>query len=488
MVLGLLVMSSCARQRAETDPMSQVRDSRLSTKARIAAIERRWASASQGPRERQAAREDLKTVAGPSAWPVPLRLAAFKALADDRSEEGDTDTHRLTLLMLPREQDRGMTTFLAELAGTRGWSDATPALVRSLSRSWEKVRDEDRPEAKAIRTLNPEQGLAEVVWGVFVAPPEDRSVLRPVTTERIRADAWDLLARLDPRGEQRAEWLVTAPEQATGAIADLRACLRDLRCAPLTGDELRWLASLRDFNKPANRAWWDAATAAVATTDPVRTGRLQLRHIAAIHWAAAQGSPWLAADRAALLSELRGKLGSRPVYRRVRGDREGSVPSTERLAQVEATILWGDLLVALVIDRSLAGTRLARTLRAQSQMDRDDDSAEYGGLLVASPPHSDPPFNVVLYPPRPGDRRGDREFVASTDMIVQSDHALAHYHFHAQKPRNTEYAGPSQADMVYAARLGRACVVFTSIRVDTLNADVYFPGGEVLDLGTIVAP
>ncbi|MBL9032247.1 MAG: hypothetical protein JNM80_11145 [Phycisphaerae bacterium] len=485
---SLMTLGACASARPDPDPMSQVRDSKLSTAARIKAIDRRWASASEGARERQAAREDLKTVAGPGAWPAPLRLAAMRALADDRSEQGEADTKRLAILMLPRETDPGMTTLLSGLAAERGWTDATPALVRSLGRWNPRVADTERPEAKAIRTLNPDRPLAEVVWGVFVAPPEERSTLRPVSAERIRADAWDLLSRLDPTGDQRAAWLSTAPEEATGAIADLRACVRDLRCAPLTGDELRWLGSLRDFTKPANRSWWEAATAAVGSTDPERTGRLQLRHIAAIHWAAAHGSPWLSADRATLLAELKSKLASRPVHRRVRGERESRAPSSERLADVAATISWGDLLVALVVDKSLGGTRLARTLRAQAEMDREDTSAEYGGLLVASPPNADPPFNAVLYPPRPGDRRGDREFVASADMIAQSDHALAHYHYHAQKARNVEYAGPSQADILYAARLGRACVVFTSIRADTLNADLYLPGGEVIDLGTVVSP
>ena len=73
-------------------------------------------------------------------------------------------------------------------------------------------------------------------------------------------------------------------------------------------------------------------------------------------------------------------------------------------------------------------------------------------------------------------------------MIEQGDRSLAHYHFHAQEPRNSSYAGPSPADLAYAARLGRTCLVFTSVGSDTLNADLYQPDGVVLDLGELRRP
>lgn len=80
------------------------------------------------------------------------------------------------------------------------------------------------------------------------------------------------------------------------------------------------------------------------------------------------------------------------------------------------------------------------------------------------------------------------KFIASEDLIASSDLALSHYHFHVQKVQNREYAGPSEGDLDYAARLGRVCVVLTSLSEGVLNADAYFPGGYVIDLGEIARP
>jgi hypothetical protein len=73
-------------------------------------------------------------------------------------------------------------------------------------------------------------------------------------------------------------------------------------------------------------------------------------------------------------------------------------------------------------------------------------------------------------------------------MIEQGDRSLAHYHFHAQQPRNAKFAGPSPGDLAYASRYGRTCLVFTSIREDRLGVDLYQPDGTIIDLGEIARP
>jgi hypothetical protein len=70
-------------------------------------------------------------------------------------------------------------------------------------------------------------------------------------------------------------------------------------------------------------------------------------------------------------------------------------------------------------------------------------------------------------------------------MLRAGDAALFHYHFHAQRPDNRDYAGPSNGDLVYADRFGRACLVFTTVDEGVLNADYYQPGGARLDLGML---
>ena len=55
-----------------------------------------------------------------------------------------------------------------------------------------------------------------------------------------------------------------------------------------------------------------------------------------------------------------------------------------------------------------------------------------------------------------------------------------------------DYSGPGQGDDEYADRLGRSCLVFTSLSNDSLNADYYQPrnaaGFVVVDLGEIRRP
>jgi hypothetical protein len=74
-------------------------------------------------------------------------------------------------------------------------------------------------------------------------------------------------------------------------------------------------------------------------------------------------------------------------------------------------------------------------------------------------------------------------------MVNASDLALIHYHLHAQKDRNDEFAGPSPGDLLYSSRSGRTCVVFTTIgKGGRMNADCYQPDGAVIDLGELAPP
>ena len=145
---------------------------------------------------------------------------------------------------------------------------------------------------------------------------------------------------------------------------------------------------------------------------------------------------------------------------------------------------WGDLLTVLVVDEALSDVGVRRALVGHADLDFKDKTTEYGGLLGFQ---ADAKPRVVLFPPRPGQRQGDQKFIASDDMLAASDLALAHYHFHAQKRQNGDYAGPSEGDMVYAARYGRTCLVLTSLGERELAVDLYQPDGVILDLGDFSA-
>jgi hypothetical protein len=482
------LLGGCRSEPRGEDPLTDIKNPRLSERQRVEAIERVWADAAAGRIDRTAAREDLKTVAWSASWPLSMRMAALKAITSDTSPEGSQDTRAMARLMLPREPDAEVVRFLSELAAGGGWQEVTPALVRSLSRR-SSIPDKQRAEYGAIQRLNPAQPVERVVYGVFIEPPREEPAFGVVPAEKVRADAWDLLTRLDVGGAIRAE-LINSGE-AVGPIVDMRAALRDLRTLPLSGDEMIWLTSLRDQRDPRNGAWWQETASTIAKLDARVTTRLQLRHLEPIRWAGVHRPEWLNASREELLKEVRGRLEGRTFHRRTRREHDRIKPQPERLADWEAHLTWADLLSILVIDEGLRPEDLRRALFAQADMDREDKTAEYGGLLrtgAGAKPGAAAGFSVALFPPRPGTRQGDDQFVASTDMIAQSNHALAHYHFHVQSPRNAEYAGPSPNDLAYAARFGRNCLVFTSVSSDAMDVDYYQPDGVTLDLGEIRRP
>ncbi|MCL4742867.1 MAG: hypothetical protein KJZ54_11780 [Phycisphaerales bacterium] len=469
------------------DPLGDARNPKLSTKARVEAVGPAWEASAGNAADRNVTREALKAIAWSRSEPRDLRLASLRAVLSD--QEHEADSRQLVSLMLPHEPDREVVALLGTVAARNGWTEATSALVRSLSRPMLSVADHERAEWRAIEALHPGRPVEEVVLGVFLDPKTDPGPGDARYDERVRASAWDLLGRLDPTGVRRAEMLTTMDTsgvsgESRAAVEDIRAAFRDLAAAPVTGEELKWLRALRDGSKRENSAWWGEATRAIASLDGERRRGLGLRHAEPIRWATANRPEWIAAGRGELLSEVRSRLADRRNYRRVKDDTDFTRPHPDRLSDWEERLTWADLLTILLIDDALADERVRRELFRQADLDRDDGTTEYGGIIESDAGR----VRAVLFVPRASQRRHDREFVASQDMIDASDRALAHYHFHAQKARNREFAGPSVPDLVTAARLGRTSLVFTSIDSDLLNADLYQPDGVLIDLGEVRRP
>jgi hypothetical protein len=155
---------------------------------------------------------------------------------------------------------------------------------------------------------------------------------------------------------------------------------------------------------------------------------------------------------------------------------------------------WADVVTVLVVDQAVHATGMGTQWWEQIGRDQSDVSTEYGGViesLDATGSGANAGFRTVLYPPRPSQRFGDDRFVSSQDMLRHNGFALAHYHFHAREMPNRSYAGPGGGDMMYAAALGRACVVVTPVGEGRMNADYYHAnsgkgGVEVrIDLGEV---
>lgn len=481
--------------RMDADPLTAAREPRYAVSQRAAMVERAWADARAGKTNRSAVRGDLKDIAWSVDLPDAVRLAAVRAVLADDSAGAEADSKAMVGLMLPREPKAGVADELSQTAGARGWSEVTAALVRSLSRPREGVADRARAEFKALQRLHPDRRPEDLVLGVFLEPGvKDASATAVVSADRVRADAWDLLRRLDADGTTRAEFILTLQSGAgkeSESLAVMRRGLRELRVVTLSGDEYLWLARLAREDNSANKLWWGQVAGIVAGLESQRVGKLEIRHLEPIRWASVARPELLAATRQELLDQMRSRLNGRTVHTRSRADKETRAAVPERLEAWADRLSWGDLIALRCVDEALSDAGVASALLQQRELDMADTRAEYGGLLRCDQDAGDgrprAGFAAVLYPPREGERRGDAEFVTPLDMLEQSDVALAHYHFHAQSVRNDRFAGPSPKDLSYAGRFGRTCVVFTSLGENALNADYFQPDGVVIDLGVVSA-
>lgn len=480
-LVGATWLSGCSSDTSKLDPIDVLISRKQSESGRVASVQRAQEAAAADPSRAPATVRAFATVAWNVGEPAELRVRAIDGLlsspdATTRQEAKDT-----CKLILPREKSMQVVGFICRSASEQGWTDFIPAIVRSYARVIPAIEtEEERPERAALAKLGGGRAVEDIVFDVFVQPPAEEAELGRDWSRRVRADAWDLLARLDVDGTRRATLLSTlTPSNAKDdVLAAMEMAQRELRVVPLTGGELTWLLNLRDKAKTDNAAWWAASSqAAQAYAGDARVRGL--RHAEPIRWAAANRPAWASAGKEELSSELARRLEAREKFVRsvdVEGQRR-----KDDLRSNEDRLSWADLIAILTIDEAIRDPAVVASLVKQADLDRRDETTEYGGVLELV---NDRP-RALLYPPRPGQRQGDMQFVASDDMVARSDRALAHYHFHAQSVKNGTNAGPSRGDVQYAARSGRSCLVLTTVREGTLDVDYYQPNGVVVDLGTI---
>lgn len=476
-LLGALAMTGCASSSSEPKkaPLSAMGDANAHTDTQLAAIRRTWQAVDSGELEHAAARESLKRVVWARSRWEGVRKAAIETLLED--EPNLADTRNMLRLMLPTETQWSILEFICTTAADRGWTELTPSIVRSWSRPVPIPPDNERPECLALIRMYPDKPVEDVVFGVFTGVDVGESDFR----ERDRRDAWTLLRRIDPKGVRTIALLTAdvAPSEDSWINA-LRACAQQLHCVPDTGEELLWVTQLQ---KPENAEFWSSASSAIARLTPEQQEGLQLRHVAAILWASTHRPQWLGESRAALLEAATSAQKSQRKHRRATG-RSGGVEVSELLSKWGDSLSWGDLLTVMIGFNLAEAPGVAGQLFMQTEQDRRDVSTEHGGVINSAPDG----FALRGYVPRASQRYGDRQFVAPADMIEENPQSIFHYHFHVQRARNSDYAGPSEEDMDYARRFGRSCIVFTSISEDTLGADLYFGSGAVIDLGEVNRP
>lgn len=455
--------------------MADAQSPTLESGKRVTAIEASVGMKERGEIERAAWREAMKKIAWSAATYVGVRFAAIDALLED----DEADTRTMLALILPREPQQPMVDRISMLAMEHKWTELTPALVRRWSVVSAGREGPGRIERRAIEALHPNTPVEEVVFTEFARPAPKDNVLE----SRRRTDAWAVLCRIDEDGAKTKALLARMTDDPSAQSDDVMSALvlgaRDLKSTPRTGEQLEWLL---DLSKEDNRAWWANAKGAIASLSPEQSEAFELRHVAPVLWAKERRSAWLSASRDELLSELRSRLSGRKLHMRLAEQGDGAWGRRENLETNEKSLVWGDLLLALIATEAITDESVISELSAQVAADRKDTSTEHGGVLA----WRNDSFSALSFPPRPAQRAGDNRFVASPELLAAGRTALLDYHFHARVADEKEYAGPSGGDRDYARILGRSCLVFTSIRKGVLNADYYQPNGAVLDLGEVM--
>ncbi len=499
---GLLGSASCRSGQPQPtgDPLLDLRNPDLPIRDRVDAAQLAWAEVEGGARDREETRAAMRGLARSPSTPLPIREQLVRTLMTDPTPEGEGESRALAAAMLPREPERTIVAIMSQAAGERGWEELTTPLIRSFARPVDDVDDAIRTERAAIEALHPGETLGGVVFDAFLEPGDappgwDDGRWR----EGTRADAWELLSRLDPGGEVRSALLlrvggqVDLPPDAALIVDDLRRCLHDLACVPQTSAELEWLRSLRRpvtiDEREKNEAWWNETTRAVSMLEGEQRNGLELRHAEAIRWAAAARPEWVAASRPRLLAELDTRLSTRPVHRRTKELRIKRTGRAYRLRDWAERLDWADLLTLLVIDDAVRDPAIVERVFLYADADRDDEATSYGGTLQAegagSEAGSTGAWKLILFRPRARDRGLDERYVVGEDMTRYSDRALAHFRLNAWSSRLSDVAGPSESDIEQAARSGRTTIVFTSLTGERMNVDCYAPDGSSVDLGEI---
>jgi hypothetical protein len=448
-----------------------VTDAEARDSDRIRAIE---ALPLEGP-EGEANIETLRSIVWKRSAAADVRIAAINALV---AHEPDQTGPSLALL-LPTETDWAVIGRVCDLAIEYDWKPMTPSLVRSWARPTNEPTDDDRPERAALLALHPGQTDVEIVFNVFVQADGEG-----LFGDKERSGAWSVLMR---RVEGSSDSLVALLEDVDlGDVRpDVNALARGARTLGVVPDSGEQLETLTLLFEESQADFLAGATTAVAGLSAEQRLGLVLRHVPIVLWASIDSPELLRANRQALLNAVNERLRGRPHHaRNVSGD---TVFAMERLHEWEDDLVWADLLSILVADDIVQRPAVAASLFAQADIDKSDSSTEHGGAIVAdwNVVSSDSDVQAVAYLPRATQRRSDTEFVASTALLRDAPDALFHYHFHAQRYRNREYAGPSEGDLLYANRFGRACLAFTFTSRDELAVDYYQPGGARIDLGVL---
>lgn len=448
-------LAGCASQKQYEDPVAVMASSKMPHE-RLAAAKQSELSHAKDPARITALNKMLWDFGHSDE---ERQYAIDQLLAYDATYYRQLISRRIVMIRNPQT-----IRYVCKLAADRKWVEFTPALVRSYARQVPAFDYENRPEVEALASLHPDTPIAQIVFDVFANDDDTVRVQEQVA-------AWELLCRLTDYA-QLVAYLTAAPS-TNPMVVDLKASVNDLHCLPSQREGYLRLAWLRN---PSRQAFWDASKAAVAKLDESQKKGLELRHLPVLLQLDVQT---MSTTREQLISKLDALFDKQDHY--LRGPTFDGPMSDypQRFQQAVDQLCWADLATIDLLFAQLQQPRVAQSLFMQGDKDREDNGSEHGGVITVK----ENTVSATRYAAMV--RQHDYKFIPTDEMIEALYTNLAHYHFHAQRYHNREFAGPGQGDMRLVKQLEAQCLVFTFIDEDTLNIDYYQPNGAVVDIGAI---
>ena len=371
---------------------------------------------------------------------------------------------------LPRMDNWTWIEALCDWIATQQVVELDAALISSWSQETMRYQDQrDRPERKALARMHGEGALVDLVF---------KSLLASTKTwqQGYRTRCWELLLRIGAR--QRLITLLAGTDipQDDSFLLDLQRASLELGILPENREEILWI---REICKPAYESFWNEAVGALGSLDPARRASMEMRDVpiavtVARHW------PSLASEStSSLVRNLEEAIDGRKHYFEYEGGGNTSIQN-ELIRTHRSILTWGDAIAIRVALEAMEVPEVREHFFDYANRDLFDETTEYGGVIEL-----DEKGRFVIQEFKPKIRSNDRTFNASQDMFDAAYTSLFHFHFHAQKYRNSNHAGPGMGDKNYADNTRANCLVLTFINDSELNVDYYRHGHVVVDLGTM---
>jgi len=300
----------------------------------------------------------------------------------------------------------------------------------------------------------------------------------PATAMNLRLRCWELLMKSGDAARLRALLADGDAVRGDAMLMDLARVASELGVLPTTREEVLWA---RELCRAERSEFFAAARDALAKMPAARRQAVEIRSLPTAVAAARRRPALLTEDDSALYAEVERRTKDR---RRLSPDFTGFGGGfSENLVEQRERATWSDLAAMVMLLDLVEDRALLRHIFEQADRDREDRSTEYGGVLALD---GEGRPDLLEFPPRM--KAGDLRFESPQALFDALYTGLFHFHNHAQKYENADYAGPHMGDFAFADSTRCNGVVFTFVSVDEVDVDFYRHGRFVVDLGVVRRP